>query len=134
MSTAVMWIGGGMLAVAAILMIVRIERGPSMLDRTITLDMLVGAVMVALAMWSAATGRTDLVNVLMVLALVGFVGSVTLARFAGAEPDDDDPVRADPPPTQSARLRAALERDHWRRGPGREDAVRRADPEGDDAS
>src|SRR5699024_9366013 len=37
------------------------------------------------ALIAAATKRGDLVPVLIVLALVGFIGSVSIARFAAAE-------------------------------------------------
>jgi len=132
-SPVVMWIGGAMLAVAAMLIVVRIERGPSMLDRTIALDMLVGAAMAALAIWSAATGRSDLVNVLVVLALVGFVGSVTLARFVAVEPEDERRILTrDEVKAQDARMHAALEREHGRSGAGREEHIRRAYPESED--
>lgn len=134
MSPVVLWIGGGMLAVAALLIVVRIERGPAMLDRTIALDMLVGAVMAALAMWSAATGRTDLINVLVVLSLVGFVGSVTLARFVAVEPEQERRILTKAEAAaDDARVRAALERENRRSGAGLEDVVRRAYPEGEDS-
>src|SRR5699024_12586101 len=51
------------------------------------LDVLVSCLMGCLALVSLWFGRTDLVLLLTVLALVGFVGSVTLARFAAAEPE-----------------------------------------------
>ncbi|GAB2612595.1 monovalent cation/H+ antiporter complex subunit F [Pseudactinotalea suaedae] len=133
MSPVVLWVGGLMLAAAAIIIVVRIERGPSMLDRTIALDMLVGVVIAALALWSAAAERTDLVNVLVVLSLVGFVGSVTLARFVAVEPEDEgriltpEEVRA-----HDGRMRASLAKESKRRVGGREDAMRRAYPESED--
>lgn len=133
MSPIVLWLGGLMLAAAALLIVVRIERGPSMLDRTIGLDMLVSVVVAALALWSGATGRTDLVNVLVVLTLVGFVGSVTLARFVAVEPEDEgriltpEEVRA-----HDDRMRAAIAKESKRRVGGREDAMRRAYPEDED--
>ncbi|WP_156253514.1 monovalent cation/H+ antiporter complex subunit F [Pseudactinotalea terrae] len=133
MSPIVLWVGGLMLAAAALLIVVRIERGPSMLDRTIGLDMLVSVVVAALALWSGATGRTDLVNVLVVLTLVGFVGSVTLARFVAVEPEDEgriltpEEVRA-----HDDRMRAAIAKESKRRVGGREDAMRRAYPEDED--
>jgi multicomponent Na+:H+ antiporter subunit F len=133
MSPIVLWVGGLMLAAAAVLIVVRIERGPSMLDRTIGLDMLVSVVVAALALWSGATGRTDLVNVLVVLTLVGFVGSVTLARFVAIEPEDEgriltpEEVRA-----HDDRMRASIAKESKRRVGGREDAMRRAYPESED--
>lgn len=133
MSPFVMWAGGAMLAVAAVLIVVRIERGASMLDRTIALDMLVGALIAALAIFSAATGRSDLVNVLVVLALVGFVGSVTLARFVAVEPEDEGRILSpEEVRIHDARLRDALARERNRTGDGREDEMRRAYPESEE--
>lgn len=133
MSPIVLWICAGMLTAAVVLVIIRVERGPAMLDRTVSLDMLVGILVAALALWSAATGRTDLVNVLVVLSLIGFVGSVTLARFVAVEPEDEgriltpEEVRAN-----DRRTEAALEREHRRSGPGREETMRRSHAEGED--
>lgn len=89
MSPVVMVVSAVLLTAAALTILTRIERGPSMLDRIVALDVLIATIIGCLAMVSAWTGRTDLVPVLVVLALVGFVGSVTLARFAAAEPEDE---------------------------------------------
>lgn len=132
MSPVVMWAGGAMLAVAALLIVARIERGPSMLDRAIALDALVASLMGGLAMWSAATGRDDLVNVLVVLALVGFIGSVTLARFVAVEPEDEGRILTpEEVRIHDARLREALERERDRSAAGRDSAAQRAHPEGE---
>lgn len=133
MSPVVLWICAAMLTAAVVLVIIRVERGPAMLDRTVSLDMLVGILVAALALWSAATGRTDLVNVLVVLSLVGFVGSVTLARFVAVEPEDEGRILT-PEEVQAndRRTEAALEREHRRSGAGREETMRRAYPESED--
>ncbi|UFU06177.1 monovalent cation/H+ antiporter complex subunit F [Ruania halotolerans] len=89
MSPIVMVICGVLLTVSAVIVVGRIERGPSMLDRVVGLDVLVAVMIGCLALVSLWFGREDLVLVLTVLALVGFVGSVTLARFAAAEPEDE---------------------------------------------
>ena len=89
MSPVVMVVSAVLLTAAALTILTRIERGPSMLDRIVALDVLIATIIGCLAMVSAWTGRTDLVPVLVVLALVGFVGSVTLARFAASEPEDE---------------------------------------------
>lgn len=73
------------LAAAAVVALVRMERGPSILDRVVTLDIITAVVLGAVAVISASTARTDLVPVLVVLAMVGFVGSVTVARFVAVE-------------------------------------------------
>ena len=73
------------LAVAALVALVRMERGPSMLDRIVALDVITAVVLGSIALISAQSARTDLVPVLVVLAIVGFVGSVTMARFVAVE-------------------------------------------------
>lgn len=87
--TIVYAISFGFLAVAAVLALIRVERGPSMFDRIVSLDILVAVVMGTLSVLAASTGRTDMVPVFVVLALVGFLGSVSIARFAGRESADE---------------------------------------------
>nr|WP_285108440.1 monovalent cation/H+ antiporter complex subunit F [Promicromonospora sp. MEB111] len=75
-----------LLAVGALLAVVRIERGPTMLDRTVAFDVLTTALVGAIAVEAAISRRTESVPILVVLSLVGFIGSVTIARFAAVEP------------------------------------------------
>lgn len=77
---------GVLLAVAAVLALVRAEKGPTLLDRTVALDVLTSIVVCAVALEAAWSRRIDTVPILVVLALVGFVGSVTIARFVAVEP------------------------------------------------
>jgi len=91
--TAVVLICGVLITVGAVLAVVRAEKGPSMLDRTIALDIVVTAMIVGVALYAAVERRTDVVPVLVVLSLVGFVGSVTIARFAAVEPEGEGRVR-----------------------------------------
>jgi multicomponent Na+:H+ antiporter subunit F len=76
-------------ALAALVSLARMEKGPTMLDRVVALDVVTAAVLGSVALISARTGRTDLVPVLVVLSIVGFVGSVTIARFAAAEAPEE---------------------------------------------
>ncbi len=110
---------GVMIAVGAALAIVRAEKGPSMLDRTVALDVTVTAVIASFALYAALQRRTDVVPVLVVLSLVGFVGSVTIARFAAVEPVGEGRVRtreevaaeeAARREAEEAELRAGLDR------------------------
>jgi multicomponent Na+:H+ antiporter subunit F len=77
------------LAAAAVLAVGRIERGPSMFDRILGVDVLTAIIIGTVTVIAAVTRRSDLVPVLVVLALVGFVGSVAIARFAAAESADE---------------------------------------------
>nr|WP_297428232.1 monovalent cation/H+ antiporter complex subunit F [uncultured Actinotalea sp.] len=81
-----------LLAAAGILALVRAERGPSMLDRSVALDILTSALVGAVALEAAWARRTDGLPMLVALALVGFVGSVTIARFASVEPEGEGRV------------------------------------------
>ncbi|MBZ2198795.1 monovalent cation/H+ antiporter complex subunit F [Occultella gossypii] len=110
MSVGVLITCGVLLTAAAILAMSRVERGPSMLDRIVAIDVMVAAIIGCLAILSAWSGRVDLVPVLMVLALVGFVGSVTLARFAAAEPDEERRILTPEEIAEAdAKVRAELE-------------------------
>ncbi|WP_163275208.1 monovalent cation/H+ antiporter complex subunit F [Cellulomonas iranensis] len=82
-----------LLTVGATLAVIRAERGPSMLDRTIALDIVVTTVIAGVALYAAVFRRADVVPLLVVLSLVGFVGSVTVARFAAVEPEGEGRVR-----------------------------------------
>lgn len=94
MNPVVVAVSAAMLLVGAALAVVRIERGPSMLDRTIALDVLTATLVAVIALEAAWNRRTDTLPILVVLAMVGFVGSVTIARFAAAESDDDRRIRS----------------------------------------
>ncbi|MGN8244124.1 monovalent cation/H+ antiporter complex subunit F [Cellulomonas soli] len=91
--TAVAIVCAVMLTVGTVLSIARAEKGPSMLDRTIALDIVVTMMIAGVALYAAVHRRTDVVPVLVVLSLVGFVGSVTVARFASVEPEGEGRVR-----------------------------------------
>lgn len=69
------------LAVAALMCLVRLVRGPSVPDRIIALDALLFVVVAGIAVGAAATGDGDYLAVLVAVSLLGFVGTVTVARF-----------------------------------------------------
>jgi len=110
--TVVAIICGTMLVVAAILSLVRAERGPSMLDRTVALDVFVTALVGGIVLESAVSGRLDTLPILVVLSLVGFVGSVTIARFAAVEPEGEGRVRTAEEVAQEEAARAGHDIDH----------------------
>lgn len=76
-----------MLAAGGILAVARAERGPTMLDRAVALDVFAAVLVGALALEAAWSGRTVTIPILVVMSLVGFVSSVTIARFASVPPD-----------------------------------------------
>lgn len=86
-------LSAALLAGAAILSLVRAEKGPSMLDRTVAFDVFTTTLVAAVALEAAWSRRTDTLVLLVVLSLVGFVGSVTISRFAAVEPEAAARVR-----------------------------------------
>jgi multicomponent Na+:H+ antiporter subunit F len=72
---------------AAILLVLRIALGPTMLDGVVALDVLVAVLICGLGVEAAVDRHTTTLPVLLVLSLVGFVGSVSMARFNPASND-----------------------------------------------
>ena len=67
--------------IAAILTIVRIVRGPSILDRAVASDVLLTEVMCVLGAEMAINGHTRTIPVMLIIAAVGVFGSISVARF-----------------------------------------------------
>lgn len=78
------------LVTAAALVLVRIVRGPTVLDRAVGTDVLVSIVICALGLEAATTRHSTTLPILVSLSLVGFAGSVAVARFVAR--DRDEPV------------------------------------------
>ncbi|MFD9499348.1 monovalent cation/H+ antiporter complex subunit F [Streptomyces sp. NPDC060035] len=69
------------LVVAGALLLVRIRRGPSMLDRAIALDVCAALIIAGLGAKSALARDPFYFPIMLVLAFLGFTGSVGIARF-----------------------------------------------------
>jgi multicomponent Na+:H+ antiporter subunit F len=74
-------IGFSILAVSGVLCVVRLARGPSLPDRVLALDSLLIVGVVGVAIESARTRSGIYLDVLVVVALVAFVGTTSVARF-----------------------------------------------------
>lgn len=77
--TIVVLAGGAMLLVAALLLVVRLAKGPTMLDRVIVLDAYASILICALALEAALNRHLDTLPVLVGLSLLAFLGSVAIA-------------------------------------------------------
>ena len=69
------------LALATLLCLVRLVAGPSVPDRIVALDTVLFLVASGVAVGAARTGEGTYLNILLVVSLLGFVGTVTTARF-----------------------------------------------------
>ena len=68
-------------AVAAVLFVARMLRGPALADRVISVDGFVSTIVVGVTIASARPGSGIVQGTVLVLALGGFVGTAILARF-----------------------------------------------------
>ncbi|MER7167330.1 monovalent cation/H+ antiporter complex subunit F [Micromonospora sp. NPDC000207] len=71
-----------LLAVAGGLTMFRMLRGPSILDRAVATDVLLAVMVAGIAAEAAYSKDSTALPVLVVLAILGFIGSVSVARFA----------------------------------------------------
>jgi multicomponent Na+:H+ antiporter subunit F len=79
--TTVWVVAAVMLTAAATIVMFRILAGPTTLDRLVALDTLVAVTMCAIGTWAAFSLDTTVTYALTALALISFVGSVSVARF-----------------------------------------------------
>ncbi|ALE93258.1 hypothetical protein AOC05_14495 [Arthrobacter alpinus] len=76
------------LSLAAAGTIYRIAAGPSLLDRVIAADVLLAIFGASLATEMALNRHADNLALLVVLSVIGFIGSVTVARFVAHKKED----------------------------------------------
>ncbi|MDT0267999.1 monovalent cation/H+ antiporter complex subunit F [Streptomyces sp. DSM 44915] len=79
--TTVANIGLVLVGVAALLVAIRLAAGPAALDRVVALDALVTLIVVGAVLGTLARSDTTTGYVLVVLSLLGFVGSIASARL-----------------------------------------------------
>lgn len=95
--TVVLLVCAAMLGVAALLLLARVTIGPTILDRTVALDVLIAVGICAVGLHAAATRDTSTIPLLLVLTLLGFVGSVAIARFTTGSGDVETGNREESP-------------------------------------
>ncbi len=78
----VVWVlSGVMLVAAAAVTMIRLLTGPNTLDRLVAVDTLVAVTMCGVGTWAAYSLDTTVTYSLAALALISFVGSISVARF-----------------------------------------------------
>lgn len=78
----------GLLCLAGLLVVIRLLRGPSVLDRVVAMDTMLSVLTCALATAASFSLYAIDVPVVVVVALVGFIGSATIARILLQEKDE----------------------------------------------
>ncbi len=75
-------IGFVMVMAALAIGFVRLAKGPSLADRVVALDMMTITIIVFCGIYAIFTGDPSFLDVAIVLALIGFLATVALARYA----------------------------------------------------
>lgn len=68
-------------AVAAVMTLVRIVRGPSILDRALASDVLLTEVLCILGAEAVINQHTRTLPAMLIIAAIGVFGSIAIARF-----------------------------------------------------
>lgn len=79
--SAILIVSLGFVVVAGLAVISRLVLGPTIVDRVLALDTLLVTVVIGLAIHAALTDSEHNLDVLVVVALLGFVGTTLLARL-----------------------------------------------------
>ncbi|WP_332253803.1 monovalent cation/H+ antiporter complex subunit F [Pseudoglutamicibacter albus] len=85
------------LGLAAILTVVRIVRGPSLLDRIIASDVLLVIISCGLLIWMAVSSDFSSLPMVFLASVIGFLGSVTVARVTASSAATQMPVEGTGP-------------------------------------
>ena len=75
------WVCGVMLAAAGLLTAVHVVRVRNLVDRAVGVDMLVAVILNSLAVAIAVTLNDLVAALLLIIGLLAFLGSVTIARY-----------------------------------------------------
>ncbi|RBY80493.1 monovalent cation/H+ antiporter complex subunit F [Blastococcus sp. TF02A-26] len=81
--TVVSYLLYGLIGGGALLALLRLAMGPSLLDRVVATDTLLVIISAGLAVYAALERDPTVVPVLVVVSLLAFVGSVSIARYVG---------------------------------------------------
>lgn len=76
-----LWVALPLLAMAVVLVFVRLVRGPSLPDRVVALDLIAHLVMGMIGVYVIATNKAVMLELVTVLALLSFLGTVAFARY-----------------------------------------------------
>ena len=79
--TVLITVAGAILAVAALLALWRVIRGPSIVDRVIGSDVLLTTLILVVGVEMVANGHTRTIPLMVVLAATAILGTVSVARF-----------------------------------------------------
>lgn len=81
MSYIVVGISGTLLTVGAVACLIRVAKGPSILDRVLALDVMLLIISAALCLEMYLNEHKNSILFVVIACAIGFIGSVTVSRF-----------------------------------------------------
>lgn len=75
-------IGFALIMLSLVIAFVRLAKGPGFSDRVVALDMMSVSLVAFCALYAIKTGVGSFLDIASVVALIGFLATVALARFA----------------------------------------------------
>jgi multicomponent Na+:H+ antiporter subunit F len=117
------WLALVILGLAFLLTVWRVVRGPTLPDRVVALDMLVGIVIGFIALIALRTGFTLYIDIAISLGLVGFLATVAFARFILASGSVEDGAAGPLPPAEMPPATVLVAPPQQRRKPDRKDGA-----------
>ncbi len=82
---ALLYTAQGIVSAALLVSFFRVFRGPSLPDRVVAVDLMGVSSVGLMALGSAATGQHEFLDVALVIALIGFFGTVAYASYVVKE-------------------------------------------------
>lgn len=80
-ASMIIFVGVAILGAAAALTLMRMARGPSTLDRVVAADVIIAVVIAGLAMEASLNHHSTTLPIMVVLSMLGFAGSLSMALF-----------------------------------------------------
>jgi multicomponent Na+:H+ antiporter subunit F len=71
----------GAAALSTVLAAVRLLRGPSIPDRAMAFDLIMTHFVALVAIYAVIVGQESLLDAIIIVAVLGFLGTVALARY-----------------------------------------------------
>ena len=71
-----------MIAAALFIVLVRVVQGPTLPDRVVAVDLIGASSVCLMVVGAAASGQAAFLDAAVVIALLGFLGTVAYARYA----------------------------------------------------
>lgn len=103
MITVIWWICGILLTLSALMVLVRMVVGPTVLNRALANDVLVSILVCALGLEAVAGKHTSTLPIMITLSLLGFISTVAISRFVARDVDEGFTAQDEPLPARPER-------------------------------